>query len=94
MQNRLLTQTLIVHLLRTAKIPFFQSRSTVPLALSTTAIMSVGFAIPWIPPFQDALGFAQPAASYVGFLAAQLLLYMVEVQAVKMIYIRIFKTWL
>lgn len=83
-----------MHLLRTAKIPFFQSRSTVPLALSTTAIMCIGFAVPWIPPFQEALGFAQPAVSYIGFLVAELLLYMVEVQAVKMIYIRIFKTWL
>ncbi|POR35461.1 Magnesium-transporting ATPase, P-type 1 [Tolypocladium paradoxum] len=90
----LLTQTLIVHLLRTAKVPFFQSRSTVPLALSTMTIMAIGFAIPWIPPFREALGFAQPAASYPGFLVAELLLYMVEVQAVKMIYIRIFKTWL
>ncbi|PHH81795.1 hypothetical protein CDD82_7837 [Ophiocordyceps australis] len=90
----LLTQTLIVHLLRTAKVPFFQSRSTLPLALSTAGIMAVGFAIPWIPPFQSALGFGRPAASYVGFLAAELLLYCLEVQLVKMIYIRIFKVWL
>ncbi|PHH88453.1 hypothetical protein CDD83_7518 [Cordyceps sp. RAO-2017] len=90
----LLTQTLIVHLLRTAKIPFIQSRSTMPLALSTTAIMSIGFAIPWIPAFQRALGFAQPAVTYVGLLAAELVLYCLEVQLVKMVYVRIFKTWL
>ncbi|KJZ75190.1 hypothetical protein HIM_05384 [Hirsutella minnesotensis 3608] len=90
----LLTQTLIVHLLRTAKVPFFQSRCTVPLALSTGAIMLIGFSIPWIPPFQTALGFARPAVPYVGFLAAELLLYCFEVQLVKMIYVRIFKTWL
>lgn len=90
----LLTQTLIVHLLRTAKIPFVQSRSTKPLAFSTAAIMAIGFAIPWIPPFRSALGMGMPAPSYVGFLVAELLLYCVEVQIVKMIYIRLFNAWL
>lgn len=84
---RLLTQTLIVHMLRTAKVPFIQSRCTVLLALSTASIMVIGFSIPWIPPFKEAL-------SYVGLLVAELVLYCLEVQAVKMIYVRIFKTWL
>ncbi|KAG5952406.1 hypothetical protein E4U53_000970 [Claviceps sorghi] len=90
----LLTQTLIVHLLRTAKLPFVQSRAALPLALSTGAIMVIGFVITWIPPIQRALSFAQPAPTYVGFLIAELLLYCIEVQIVKMIYIKIFKTWL
>lgn len=83
-----------MHLLRTAKIPFIQSRAATPLALSTTAIMIIGFVIPWIPPIQRGLSFVNPAPSYVGFLAAELLLYCVEVQIVKMIYIKIFGTWL
>ncbi|RCI12888.1 hypothetical protein L249_0911 [Ophiocordyceps polyrhachis-furcata BCC 54312] len=90
----LLTQTLIVHLLRTAKVPFVQSRCTKPLALSTAVIMAVGFAIPWIPPIRDGLGMGRPEATYVGFLVAELLLYCVEVQLVKMVYVRLFKTWL
>ncbi|KAK2594081.1 hypothetical protein QQS21_008230 [Conoideocrella luteorostrata] len=90
----LLTQTLIVHLLRTAKLPFIQSRAAMPLALSTGAIMVIGFVMTWIPPIQRGLSFAQPAPTYVGFLVAELILYCVEVQVVKMIYIRIFGTWL
>ncbi|OAA36069.1 magnesium-translocating P-type ATPase family protein [Metarhizium rileyi] len=90
----LLTQTLIVHLLRTAKVPFIQSRAAKPLALSTGAIMIIGFVLPWIPPIQRGLSFVQPAPTYVGFLVAELLLYCIEVQIVKMIYIKIFKTWL
>ncbi|RDA93297.1 hypothetical protein CP533_2026 [Ophiocordyceps camponoti-saundersi (nom. inval.)] len=90
----LLTQTLIVHLLRTAKVPFIQSRSTKPLALSTATIMAIGFAIPWIPPIRDGLGMGRPEPTYVGFLVAELLLYCVEVQLVKMVYVRLFKTWL
>lgn len=80
--------------MRTAKVPFIQSRSTMPLALSTMSIMAVGFAVPFIPPFQTALGFAQPATSFVGFLAAELVLYCFEVQLVKMLYVRVFGTWL
>ncbi|KAF5667253.1 magnesium-translocating P-type ATPase [Fusarium heterosporum] len=90
----LLTQTLIVHLLRTAKIPIIQSRASPVLVFSTASIMAIGFALPWIPPFRPAFSFAQPAPSYVGFLMAELLAYVVEVQLVKMIYIRIFGTWL
>lgn len=56
--------------------------------------MSIGFAIPWITEFQRALSFAQPAKSYVGFLVVELLAYCVEVQVVKMVYVRIWKTWL
>ncbi|KAG5931737.1 hypothetical protein E4U59_007941 [Claviceps monticola] len=56
--------------------------------------MVIGFVITWIPPIQRALNFAQPSPTFVGFLVAELLLYCVEVQIVKMIYIKIFKTWL
>lgn len=90
----LLTQTLIVHMLRTAKIPYLQSRPAMPLALSTCAIMVIGFVIPWVPPFRSALGFSRPAPSFVGFLVAELVGYSLEVQIVKVIYKRIFKTWL
>ncbi|CAH0051087.1 unnamed protein product, partial [Clonostachys solani] len=90
----LLTQTLIVHLLRTPKIPFIQSRSSVPLALSTGLIMAVGFALPWIPGVENAFSFTRPAYTFIGFLAAELLLYCIEVQLVKMLYIKLFGRWL
>ncbi|KAF4333906.1 magnesium-translocating P-type ATPase [Fusarium beomiforme] len=90
----LLTQTLIVHLLRTAKVPFIQSRAAPILVFSTASIMAIGFVLPWIPAFRPAFSFAQPAPTFVGFLAAELLLYAVEVQIVKIIYIKIFGVWL
>ncbi|KAG6232726.1 hypothetical protein E4U26_004239 [Claviceps purpurea] len=67
----LLTQTLIIHLLRTAKMPFIQSRAALSPALSTGAIMVIGFAITWIPPIQRALNFAQASPTFVGFLVAE-----------------------
>ncbi|KAM3456569.1 hypothetical protein BB8028_0003g10490 [Beauveria bassiana] len=90
----LLTQTLIVHLLRTARIPFVQSRSSVHLGLSTAAIMAIGFVLPWIPAFHSALSFVNPKGTYIGFLFAELFAYCVEVQLVKMAYVKLFKSWL
>ncbi|KAM6516733.1 hypothetical protein FALCPG4_014906 [Fusarium falciforme] len=90
----LLTQTLIVHLLRTAKVPFVQSRAAPILVFSTASIMTIGFILPWVPAFRPAFSFAQPAPTFIGFLAAELLAYAIEVQLVKMLYIRIFGTWL
>lgn len=90
----LLTQTLIVHLLRTGKIPFVQSRASTHLSLSTAIIMAVGFSLPWIPALHRALAFQNPRPTYVGFLAAELLLYCIEIQLVKMLYVKLFKRWL
>ena len=45
----LLTQTLIVHIIRTNRIPFFQSRSSPLLALSTLLIMAIGAMLPYSP---------------------------------------------
>jgi P-type Mg2+ transporter len=90
----LLTQTLIVHLLRTAKIPGFQSRAAPVLICSTLSVMAVGFLLPYIPPFANALSLVRPKNSFIGFLVLELLIYCVEVQLVKMLYIKLWKRWL
>ena len=43
----LLSQTLIVHMIRTEKIPFLQSRAAVPVLLLTSVIMGVGLYLPY-----------------------------------------------
>lgn len=69
----LLTQTLIVHIIRTRRVPFLESRPSAPLLLATLTVMAVGV---WLPysPFAEALGFVPLPASYwvwvVGFLLA------------------------
>ena len=90
----LLTQTIIVHLLRTAKIPVFQSRAAKVLVATTVTIMLIGFLFPYIPPFAHALQLIRPTNSFIGFLAAELVLYCVEVQLVKMLYIKFTGVWL
>ena len=90
----LLTQTLIVHLLRTAKVPFFQSCASPVLITSTSVIMTIGVILPYIKPVAHALGLVPPAKSFLGILVAELLLYCFEVQLVKVVYKKIFGTWL
>ncbi len=45
----LMTQTLIVHMIRTPKVPFLQSRAATPLAVMTVIIMAVGIFLPMGP---------------------------------------------
>jgi Mg2+-importing ATPase len=43
----LLSQTLIIHMIRTEKIPFIQSRAAVPVLVLTSLIMAVGLYLPY-----------------------------------------------
>jgi P-type Mg2+ transporter len=43
----LMTQTLIVHVIRTAKVPFFQSRASLPMLLITATVMCIGMYLPF-----------------------------------------------
>ena len=45
----LLTQTLIIHIIRSAKIPFLQSRASGPLIATSVIICVVGIALPFTP---------------------------------------------
>jgi P-type Mg2+ transporter len=87
----LLTQTLIIHIIRTNRVPFVQSRASLPLTLTTLAIMAVGI---WLPfsPFAAALGFAALPHLYWPLLLATLFLYVLLTQGVKMWLLR--KAWI
>ena len=45
----LMTQTLIIHVIRTNKIPFIQSRASWPLTVTTLSIMALGMWLPYSP---------------------------------------------
>ena len=89
----LLTQTLIVHMIRTAKVPFIQSRATWPVISLTALIMVCGIALPFTPAGTK-LGLQPLAGSYFVWLFAILLCYSVLTQMVKVWYIKKFETWL
>ncbi len=83
----LLTQTLIVHMIRTPKIPFIQSRAATPLLVMTAVIMAIGIFLPMGPLAHYFKLQALPPLYFV-FLPLILLAYMGLTQAMKGFYFR------
>lgn len=89
----LLSQTLIVHMIRTRKIPFIQSRATWPVMGLTFLIMAIGILIPFTA-FGRSIGLTALPLSYFPWLIGILLSYCILTQIVKNWYIRKFVRWL
>ena len=85
----LFTQTLIIHVIRTNKIPFIQSRASWPLILTSLAIVAVGAWLT-VSPLATTLGFVPLPPSFWLFLAAMLLGYALLTQVVKTWFVRRF----
>ena len=78
----LLTQTLIIYIIRTDKIPFLQSRPSWPLVVVSSVVMAVGVAIPFTSVGQS-LGFMQLPTLYWPLLGLSILSYAMLTQRVK-----------
>jgi Mg2+-importing ATPase len=87
----LMTQTLIIHVIRTNKIPFIQSRASWPLTVTTLSIMAFGA---WLPfsPLAGPLGLAQLPPLYWPILLLTLLSYVALTQIIKVWLLR--KKWI
>ena len=85
----LLTQTLVVHMVRTPKLPFVQSHAAAPLMAMTLAIMAVGL---WLPngPLAGYFRLQALPPGYYGWLLAILLGYGLLTTLMKRLYIRRF----
>jgi P-type Mg2+ transporter len=89
----LLSQTLIVHLIRTKKTPFIQSTASRPVIVMTGIIMLVGLMIPF-SNFGINIGMRPLPWNYFPWLAITLVAYCSLVELVKRWYITRFNTWL
>jgi Mg2+-importing ATPase len=78
----LMTQTLIIHVIRTNKIPFFQSRASWALTATTLSIMAFGMLLTY-SPVASALGFTHLPRMYWPILMLTLLAYMGLTQIIK-----------
>lgn len=87
----LLTQTLIVHIIRTNRIPFIQSRASVLLTLSTLIVVAIGVLIPYLP-IGRYLDFVPLPGSYWLWIIGMMLLYATLVHRVKCWFIRKYGT--
>ncbi|MDW9423823.1 magnesium-translocating P-type ATPase, partial [Yersinia enterocolitica] len=88
----LLSQTLVVHMLRTQKIPFIQSTAALPVLLTTGVIMAIGIYIPF-SPLGTLVGLQPLPWQYFPWLAGTLISYCVVAQLMKQFYIRRFGKW-
>jgi Mg2+-importing ATPase len=83
----LLTQTLIIHIIRTAKVPFIQSRASTPLIATTLIICAIGVYLP-VSPLADTLGFRPLPPLYWPIVASFLVSYAILTHLVKTWFIR------
>ncbi len=78
----LFTQTLIIHVIRTNKIPFFQSWASRPLIITSITIVVLG-ALLTVSPLADMLGFVPLPPLYWAILAGMMVCYVILTQLVK-----------
>jgi len=83
----LLTQTLIIHIIRTKKIPFLQSRASWPLIAMSFCVMAFGIALPFTP-LGTYLGFTTLPRLYWPLVGLTLICYVMLTQAVKVWLVR------
>ena len=87
----LMTQTLIIHVIRTNLIPFVQSRASWQLTITTLLIMAIGAYLPF-SPLGGFLGFVPLPTLYWPFLLLTLICYLGLTQIVKVWLLR--KSWI
>ncbi len=87
----LFTQTLIIHVIRTNKIPFIQSWASWPLIFTSLIVVSVGAGLT-VSPLAETLGFVALPPLYWMLLAVMLVCYAVLTQLVKTWFYRRFGT--
>ncbi|HLY73972.1 MAG TPA: cation transporting ATPase C-terminal domain-containing protein, partial [Planctomycetota bacterium] len=84
----ILTQTLIVHVIRTNRIPFLQSRASLALSVTTLAVMGAAIVLPYLPTAGPYLGLVPLPMSFWGFMVATLVAYVVLAHLMKTWFIK------
>ncbi|WP_425382072.1 magnesium-translocating P-type ATPase [Spiroplasma endosymbiont of Melieria omissa] len=87
------SQTLIVQLLRTSKVPFIQSMPSHQLFLTTIIITIIGISIPYTQ-LGATIGLTPIPLIFYAYLAGVVIVYFIASQLLKMIYIKVNKGWL
>lgn len=88
----LTTQTLVVHMVRTRKIPFIKSIASLPVLLSSVGAIAAGLAIV-LSPIREVFEFVQLPNNYWFWFAGIVLCYLIAIEIAKRLYIRVTKSW-
>jgi P-type Mg2+ transporter len=83
----ILTQTLIVHIIRTNRIPFIQSRASWPLTLTTLSVIGMACALPYTP-LGAQIGLTPLPGAFWPWMVATVIAYSILTSLVKMLFIR------
>ncbi|MGE5408197.1 MAG: cation transporting ATPase C-terminal domain-containing protein [Syntrophothermus sp.] len=78
----LATQSLVIFLIRTRRVPFFRSRPSLPLLVSTITCVSIGVLLPFSPLASD-LGFTPLPAAFLAALVAMIVVYLSLIELAK-----------
>ena len=81
------TQTLIIYVIRTRRVPFFRSRPSLPMLLVPTAAAAIGILLPFTG-LSHVLGFTPLPASFLLVLVVLIVAYMVLVDVAKSLFYR------
>jgi len=75
----LATQSLVIFAIRTRRVPFFRSRPSKPLTVTTLAVVAVGTLLPF-SPVAHVLGFTALPAAFFAFLVGMVIAYLVLIE--------------
>ena len=89
----LFSQTLVVQILRTEKMPFIQSRPSALVFITAMTLLAIGLILPYTG-LGKAIGFAQLPLQFYYWLAAMLVGYIALAQTFKVWYIKKYQNWL
>jgi Mg2+-importing ATPase len=89
----LITQILIIHVIRTQKIPFFESTAASALLFMTALVVTIGV---WLPfsPFAEYMKLVALPGVYFAWVSLIIVGYLLLSNLVKVWYIKCFKAWL
>lgn len=87
------SQTMVIHMLRSPKLPFIQSRPAFSVVVTTLVAAFFVTSLPY-SPLASILKLSQLNGLYFVLLFAIIVLYMLSVTVVKRIYIKKYKEWL
>ena len=86
----LATQTLVIFVIRTRRVPFFRSVASAPMALAAVGITALGAALPYTGPLARLLGFRPLPGTFFFALAGIVVVYLVLVEIGKYWFYRLY----
>ena len=86
----LATQTLVIFVIRTRRVPFFRSRPSVPMALAAVGIVTIGAVLPYTGRLAHVLGFRPLPGTFFFALAGIVVCYLVLIEIGKYWFYRLY----